>query len=105
MLSQACVKNSVHMGRVHVRGHAWWEGNMYGGGVHGRGHVWQRGMHGRGRGVPSRGHAWQGDMCDGREGGGASWQEKRSLQWVVRILLECILIGYENQIKSHCTKH
>ena len=49
-------------------------------------------------GVCGRGHAWQGGMHDGvmrgggMHGGGRAWQEKRPLQWTVRILLECILV-------------
>ena len=35
------------------------------------------GMHGGG------GHAWQG---------GYAWRERRSLQWTLRILLECVLV-------------
>ena len=47
----------------------------------GRGH-----LHGNKGGGVSRGeggHAWRGEH---------EWQEKRALQWTVRILLECILI-------------
>ena len=50
---------------------AWW-----GGGVRGRG-----GMHGGGACMGE--HSWVG---------GGAWQEKRQLQWAVRILLECILV-------------
>ena len=38
---------------------------------------------------------WLGACMAGRhtwQGGGRAWQEKRQLQWAVRILLECILL-------------
>ena len=47
-------------------------------------------------------------------GGGHEWQERRSLQWTVRILLECILVSisvqkYTGLLKqnrfSHCSQH
>ena len=71
---------------------------MWLGGMHGKGacvvgrHVWQGGMHGRGC-------AWQGvcmagGVCGGVHGRGCVWQERWPLQWTVRILLECILVEY-----------
>ena len=45
------------------------------------------GMHGEG-GVHGRGHVWWG-MC----GRGHVWQERRPLQCMVHILLECIFVG------------
>ena len=51
-----------------------------GGSVHAQGACMARGVHGRG-------HVWQG-AC----GRGHAWQERWSLQWTVRILLECILV-------------
>ena len=71
----------VWQGCVCGRGHAWWGG-----------HAWHRGVCGRGVCMVElcgRGHAWQEGMCDG---GGCAWQKRRSLQRMVRILLECILI-------------
>ena len=48
-------------------------------------------MHGRGE------CAWQGVCTVGvLHGRGHAWQEKRQLQWTVRILLECILVNYKN---------
>ena len=73
------------------RGHAWqeyaWQGACMAGG-----NVWQGvsmagGKCGRGA-VHGRGNVWQG-AC---RAGGCVWQEIRPLQWVVRILLECILV-------------
>ena len=60
------------------------------GGMHDREGVWHRGawqgcVHGRG-------HTWQRRGVCGREWGHA-WQERRSLQLMVHILLECILVG------------
>ena len=82
-----CGKGGVHG----EEGCAWQRGGVHGeeypwqGGVHGWGHVWQgacmalsihdRGLHG---GMHSR--------------GGHAWQERRPLQWMVHILLECILV-------------
>ena len=66
--------DSVHRGAYVAMGHAW-GACMVGGGIHGRGCM----VGGRHRG----GHAWQG---------GRAWQEKRPLQWAVRILLTCILV-------------
>ena len=71
------------------------------GGVRGRG-----GMHGGG-------HAWEGIHGGGR--GGGAWQEKRQLQWAVRILLKCILVShfvsnvdfgpiYKIKLKNICIK-
>ena len=68
------------------------KGSMYGKG----GHAWQGacvvveecmagGMHGRE-------HAWQGGMCGKGGKGGHAWQERRPLQRMVSILLECILV-------------
>ena len=64
------------------------------------GHAWQ-GWHAWPRnGGCGRGCAWE-DVWQGRgvcveEGayiaGGHEWQERRPLQWAVRILLECILV-------------
>ena len=103
MFSQACVKNSVHVGG----GHAWQgvlcgrgecmaggmhgggtcvQGGMYGRGVHGsggnvwqgvcmaRGCAWQRGVHGRGHAWQGgMGHAWQEDMHGRRDGHCSGW--------------------------------
>ena len=94
-------------GGVHGRGHVWW-GAMHGGGaggMHGRGrHAWQGacmvgvmrgrgGMHGRGVCVAG-GHVWQGGM----HGRGCAWQIPRDTvnEWVVRILLECMLVIYSS---------
>ena len=89
MFSQVCVKNSVYRewdvhdrgGGLHGRGgacmvggHAWW--GCVTGGMHGRGCVWWGGC------------AWQGACV----AGGCVWQERRPLQRMVRILLECILV-------------
>ena len=77
MFSQVCLSTGG------VRG----EG---GGGLRGeRGCVCGKGgMHGEGGHVWQRGRAW-------RKGGGErAWQERRPLQWAVRILLECILVFY-----------
>ena len=55
------------------------------GGMCGRGTCVAGGMHGKGGcgvGVLSKGYAWWGH----------TWQERWSLQWTVRILLECILV-------------
>ena len=52
--------------------------------VCGRGHVWQGGVHGH-RGVHGRGACVAGGVHGGE---GGVWQERRPLQWVVRILLE-----------------
>ena len=60
-----------------------WQGDMCGGGACGgvSRHAWWGVMHGRGC-------AWPGAcMVDV----GRTWQERRPLQWAVRILLECIL--------------
>ena len=67
IFSEACVKNSVHIGDVHGRG-----------------------MHGKG-GVHGRGHAWWGGAC---VAGGRAWQILRDTvnERAVRILLECILV-------------
>ena len=115
MFSQVCVKNSVHRrgmhrgGALHGRVHAWL-GGMCGRGMHGRGAcmagacmavgmcgrgacvaggmcVWQGGMHGQG--VHGRGMCGGGRAC---VPGGCAWQERRPLQWTVRILLDCILV-------------
>ena len=58
-------------------------------------HVWQRGVcmergdvHGKGGVCMAGGHAWHGGMC----GGEHAWQERWLLQWMVCILLECILV-------------
>ena len=59
-----------------------WQGDM-----HGRGHVWLGGMHGRGV-------CMAGGVCGGVHGRGCVWQERWPLQWTVRILLECILVEY-----------
>ena len=95
-------------------------GDCMAGGMHGGGCAWRaacvakRGMCGVG-GLHGRGHAWQGvcmaggmrgrvcvagGMCGGvwggrgmcGRGGGCAWQERRPLQWTVRILLERILV-------------
>ena len=70
-----------------------------------RGCAWQGGMCGWGGHMWQRGHAWQGCVCGGGMHGrghawcgacmaeGHAWQEKRQLQWAVRILLECILVA------------
>ena len=71
MFLHLSVCHSVHRGR-----HAW------GGGVRGGGHAWQRG-------APDRGHA----CGEGGGGGRSAWQERRPLQRVVRILVECILVS------------
>ena len=44
-------------------------------------------------------HAWQGvcmagGVCGGMHGRGCVWQERWPLQWMVGILLECILVEY-----------
>ena len=48
-------------------------------------HMWQGGLHGRGCAWWE--HAWQGGVWQV----GHAWQERRPLQQMVRILLECIL--------------
>ena len=60
-------------------------GGMDGGGMHDKGHAWQGvclagGVHGRV--MHGRGHVWQE----------SAWQERQPLQWMVCILLECILV-------------
>ena len=70
------------------------------------------GMHGRGHACGG-GHAWQGAcmvggvaqgacVVGGMHGGGHVWQEKWQLQWVVCILLECILIYILLELRVNC---
>ena len=69
MLSQVCVKNSVH------------------GGVHGEGgHTWQK------VGVCGKGGVHGTGVCVAKAG------MRRPLQRTVRILLECILVNVNNNI-------
>ena len=60
--------------------------------MHGRGACMAGGMHGNGV------YTWQGDMhgrgCVHGWGGGGVWQERQPLQWMVCILLECILVNF-----------
>ena len=79
------------------RGHVWHGVVCMVGGMCGRGHAWEGGMCGRGhawgacmvRGCAwSRGHVWHG-ACVAGDG---------QLQRAVRILLECILVVYEERI-------
>ena len=81
MFSQACVKNSVHRGRVHGKGECAWQGDMH-----------------------SRGHAWWGACVAGgvHDGGVCAWQERRPLQQMVRILLECILVVIGIMFMTRC---
>ena len=47
-------------------------------------------------GVHGRGYAWWGGACVAEGAcvaGGHAWQERRPLQWAIRILLECILVS------------
>ena len=93
-------------GGMHGRGHAWqgcaWQGRVacMAGGMHGVRHAWQGacmagGMCG-GRCV------WKGGMHGGMHGkGGHAWQEKQQLQWVIRILLECILVIISIMLLNH----
>ena len=76
-------------GGMHGRGHVW-QGPCVAGG-----HAWQGGMHGRGhtwQGVCMTGGCeWQGVcMAGGMHGRGHAWHTVN--EWVVRILLECILV-------------
>ena len=64
-------------------GHAWWMGwPVWPGGVHGRGCV-ACGVHGQGVCMTGKMH-----------GRGHAWQERWPLQWMVHILLECILVEH-----------
>ena len=110
MFSQASVILSkgvrcAWQGGMCDRGHVWQGACMVGGrvcqgGMHGRGMAGgmcmageaciARGMHSRwvcmaGRGVYGRGHVWQ---------------ERRPLQWIVHILLECIVVSKILQLKG-----
>ena len=90
MFSHLSVSYSVHRG-----------GHMCGRG----GHAWQGAVHGRGvmhcgAGVHGWGACMAGGVCGGGGacmagglcGRGHAWQERRPLQWTVRILLECFLV-------------
>ena len=92
-----CVPGACMAGGMHVRrGHVWqgvciagghvWQGACMVGGVHDRGCV-AGGIHGRGS-VHGRGACMVGCVC----GRGHAWQKKWPLQWMVCILLECILV-------------
>ena len=71
-----------------MAGGACMAGGMHGGGMHGREHAWPWGVwQGRGTCVAER-HAWQRGMC----AGGNTCQERRPLQWTLRILLERFLV-------------
>ena len=59
-----------------------------------REHAWLGGMHGRG--MHGEGYAWQRVYM----AGGHAWQERWPLQWVVHILLECILVKFEISVFS-----
>ena len=63
---------------------------VYGGGMHDRGCAWWGAcMIGN---MCGGGHAWQG--------GGHVWQERWPPQWMVRILLECVLVSHCPQTKK-----
>ena len=91
-------------GGMHGRVCAWQEGMDGRGGMCGRGVCVAEGMHGgggmHGTGVCVAGEcAWWSCVVGGMHGrracvmgGGCAWQKRRSLQRMVRILLECILI-------------
>ena len=115
ILSQVCVKNSVHswgehawQGGMHSRGAcmvggmqdcmAWVEGGMCGrgtclaGGVHGRGSLCGRAC--MAGGVCMAGgllgvEAWMVGCVYGR---GYAWEDKWQFQWAVHILLEAFLL-------------
>ena len=96
-----CMAGDVH-GVGHERqgvgvmcggGCVWQGGGICSAGMHGRGCAWQGGVHGGG-GMCGREVCVAGRAClaggPGREG--CAWQERRPLQRIVRILLECILV-------------
>ena len=67
------------------------------GSMHGRGHAWRGGMFGKGAYVARR--PCMGGRSSWQRGAwlGLVWQERRPLQRMVHILLECILV-----IECHC---
>ena len=87
-------------GGMHSRGHAWqgtcvageaWQGACMAGGMCGKG------VYMAGACMCGMGCVWQG-ACVARgcvwQEGMHVWQERQPLQWVVHILLQCILVLY-----------
>ena len=100
-MAGTCMAGGMHGKGVQVREGVCMAGACMVGGMCGRGVCGgvcvAGGMHGRC--VCYRGNAWQGCAW----WGGHAWQERWPLQWMVCILLECILVYICRLMKSNVT--